>query len=89
MTESKVYKFALELGLTTIQMPVGAKILKVALQYGEPVLWAQAPNVFIGYEQRQIVVAGTGHLITTNVKYIDTVLMEDDQLVLHFFEVAL
>ena len=64
----------------------GADILCVKLQNGRPCLWAmvddKAPETVV-----TIRCAGTGHDLNTtpNLRYIDSVLMHNDSLVLHFF----
>jgi hypothetical protein len=75
-----------------IEMPKGAQILKVALQYGKPVMWALIDKDAKETEIRHFFLLGTGHLInnivSNSVNYIDTFLMEQDRLVLHLFETA-
>lgn len=39
----KIWKWVLEPGTTTIRMPVGSKVLTVAQQGGDLVLWATVP----------------------------------------------
>lgn len=67
-------------------MPDGAKFLHAAAQHGHVTLWflcdATAPIV-----RRKFFVCGTGHnLIDDGAKYLGTVLLYDDSLVLHVFE---
>lgn len=73
-----------------ITMPYDTRILSVHLQYGKPCIWA------IIYDDKEIKMVsrkfrwfGTGHPIPEGEKliYIGTVLMQNDSLVFHLFEV--
>lgn len=71
-----------------IKMPVGATILHVAPQAGEPCLWARVnPNA--EDELREFVLAGTGHQIPraymTDSEYVAT--WQVGAYVWHLFEV--
>ena len=59
----------------------------VAIQNDVPTVWAETPNDFAGYEERTIETFGTGHLIPADAVYLATLLMMNDALVLHFYEV--
>jgi len=75
--------------LQTIDLPVGAEPLSFHLQNGQPCLWAMvdpdaptAPRIFL--------VAGTGGPICQDplsLLFVGSVLMHDDALVWHLFEV--
>lgn len=70
----------------TVIMEVGAEILTVQMQRGEPFLWAIV-DTGNELEDRNIEVIGTGHPIEgTNRKYIGTFQTHDGQLVFHVFE---
>jgi hypothetical protein len=71
-----------------LAMPKGAKIMKVALQYGNPVMWALVDDT-AEKETKKFVSFRTGHYINKHaciLDYIDTFLVEQDRLVLHLFE---
>jgi len=71
---------------TIIEIPVGAKILTVQEQYGEPKLWALIDPT-AAKESRRFLVYGTGHKITEeNGIYIGTFQLDNGYLVFHAFE---
>lgn len=75
----KIYKYPLK---PVLQIPEGAKILAVQLQFDSPKLWAlvdpEKPLV-----DRHIKVFGTGHEIPDGLKYIGT-FQEDSLAIGHF-----
>lgn len=85
----RVYKYPLfACDYQDIELPVGAKILCIKLQNGEPQLWALVDPNETSTVTVTIRCAGTGHDITDeNVEYIDSVIMYGDKLVFHFFKV--
>ena len=83
----KVLKYQLPEVVTKIQLPAGSKFVHVAIQNDVPTVWAETPNDFAGYEERTIETFGTGHLIPADAVYLATLLMMNDALVLHFYEV--
>lgn len=67
-------------------MPVGAKILHLAVQHGDPCLWAEvdsdAPT-----EMRTFRTYGTGHAMGYhNQHYVGTYMVQDGALVFHVYE---
>jgi hypothetical protein len=72
----------------TMELPIGAEILKVDMQANDPKMWALVnPNA--SPEIRHFRWAGTGHEITEQyLKHIDTFFMYETQLVWHIFEVV-
>lgn len=81
-----IYKYPLQtVDDQDIEMPIGAKILTVKMQHGQPCLWALVdPNV--EYEKRRILVRGTGHKADDVGEYICTFLIQGGTLVCHVFE---
>lgn len=86
-----IYKYPLLVcgGAQSVAIPMGAELLTVQLQHGEPVLWAmvepEAPKVM-----RHVQMYGTGWPIGVNdelIKFLGTVQCNGDILVWHFFEV--
>lgn len=70
-----------------LSMPLGATILSVQVQYGMPVLYSMA-NTFQAVEPRHIYMFGTGESMPNiPMTYIGTILLAEDNLVLHVFEV--
>jgi hypothetical protein len=72
-----------------IEMPEGAKILTVQIQYDRPRLWALVdPSAKL--EKLTFLVRGTGHYIhekMENLKYINTFQFREGVLVFHLFQV--
>lgn len=77
-------------GRPRMELPKGAKILKVSVQYGFPTVWYEfvpmEPQIM---ETREIHSVVTGRIIPENWKHIDTVLLKDGNLVLHYYEVPI
>ena len=83
-----IHKFPLKItDNQTIEMEVGAEILTVQIQRGEPFIWALV-DTDKEHEERFIEVIGTGNPITgtNNRKYIGTFQVYDGQLMFHVFE---
>jgi hypothetical protein len=84
-----VFKYPLPMRGNPIQMPKGARVLSLQVQYGDPQLWAlvdpEAPE-----EPRQFRIFGTGHPMTITgghtLEFIDTFQLDGGQLVFHVFE---
>ena len=71
---------------TTIDMPLGAKLLTVQEQHGEPQLWALVDPDAKTY-QRTFRVYGTGHGLPDDPgEYVGTFQMHCGTLVFHVFE---
>lgn len=77
-----------------VNMPVGAKILTVQMQFGQPQMWAVIDDdEDIPLEPRHFRLAGTGHPlwihdspINGQHEYIGTIQMREGTLVFHLFE---
>lgn len=70
-----IYKYQLFTTYTqTLELPAGAKILKIHTQYEQPCIWAEVDLDTQEKENRTFITVGTGHTIThPNVlKYIST-----------------
>lgn len=76
--------------VSRFQMPVGAKVLFVHEQNGNPCMWAlvdpEAPT-----EIRAFRMVGTGHLVDdiTDESYCGTALLLQGSFVIHIFEVPI
>ena len=81
-----IWKFPMELdGMVRINMPKGAEILTIQIQFGIPIIWALVdPKLEKG--KRVFTIHGTGDPITDseNKNYIGT--YQERALVWHVFE---
>jgi len=99
-----VFKYPLSfVGLPVVNLPEGAQILHVDMQYGLPVLWALIDEANKDkLKPRYIRIAGTGHDIESashdteipkdfsGIRYINTFFANEERsLVYHAFEVIL
>ncbi len=82
-----VWKYQLPMDdFVILQLPQGAAVLCIKVQYAAPVLWALV-DPSKPTESRRFRCYGTGHkLLDKGQLYIDTVLLDNDKLVLHYFE---
>ena len=72
-----------------VTLPKNAKILCVKEQKGDLCLWALVDPDEKETEPINLRIAGTGHpIIEDNLVYIDTVLMYDDNFVIHIFKIV-
>lgn len=79
-----IFKYPVEIGEFSHQMPVGAKILTAALQNGEPQMWAIVDKSQ-PVEERKFQVIGTGHEFDLSDKrFIST--FQQGPFVWHLFE---
>ena len=84
--EKAIWKWFVGPNETVVSIPIGAEILTVQEQYGEPKLWALV-DPSAEKEERKFVVYGTGHPVKENPgKYINTFQMNGGTLVFHVFE---
>jgi hypothetical protein len=94
-----VWKFRLQgTNAGRIMMPKGARALHVAMQNGEPFLWALVDTSQTSQEERRFEVYGTGqpmadlddtdspYPFAREVRHIGTFMMHDGRLVFHVFE---
>ena len=84
-----VYKYKLQITkvIQEVILPLGAQILCIKMQNDELCMWALVDPDQTFNEVVKIRCAGTGHEITEDVEYIDTVMLLDGELVFHFFKV--
>lgn len=71
-----------------LEMPKSAKILAVKNQYERPTLWAMVDPADKETRRVQVYCVGTGQTITfpfASVRFLDTVLTSNGQLVWHIF----
>ena len=84
-----VYKYKLQITkvIQEVVLPLGAQILCIKMQNDELCMWALVDPDQTYNEVVKIRCADTGHEITEDVEYIDTVMLLDRELVFHFFKV--
>lgn len=79
----KVWKFELNIGPTTLEMPIEAEVVYVDIQAGVPTLWALVdPELPTGI--RRFCVRGTGHPILEGEVYVGT--WQSPPYMWHLFE---
>lgn len=85
MSDKKIYKYTLsrEMSGQVIEMPCNSKILKVAFQDGDLMLWALV-DINIPKREYYVDIFGTGWSVGTKGTYIDT-LFDSNGLVWHIF----
>ena len=73
----------------TLSLPIGAQPLCVNLQRGIICLWAIVDTEEVQKEDVTVVCVGTGHPMDDHLdyKYLGTILVANDALVLHYFTV--
>lgn len=86
----RIWKWTLAVtDVQTIELPVGAGILTVQMQGGEPQLWALCDENATAKDKRHIAIYGTGNLMPDEPgEYLATFQMHGGALVFHAFEVA-
>ncbi len=68
-----IYKYPLELGVTLLDLPLGAEVLEVQVQDGMPVMWVLVPADIHAVETRLFRPYGTGQGVDSNPrKFIGT-----------------
>lgn len=84
-----VHKFNLNLGETTIDLPLSAKPVYVGEQYGQLQLWVETMLGEPTFE-RHYRVFGTGHPIDDfeglEISYVGTVIMDGGAFVAHVYQ---
>ncbi|MCP5006558.1 MAG: hypothetical protein GY941_21850 [Planctomycetes bacterium] len=80
----QVWKYKIE-PLSTLEMPIGAKILCVDCQRGTPTMWVLVDTDAMKVN-RKFHTYGTGEAIDANSTYIGTFQMDNGFLVFHVFE---
>lgn len=78
-----VWKFPLGMGPNKIDMPIGAKVVDVAMQGGFPHLWVEVQDPE-KVERRLFEVFGTGHPIPDEYDHVGT--FHDPPFVWHVYE---
>jgi hypothetical protein len=81
----RIFKYPLRMGLTEVQMPVGARFLAFGMQREDPVLWAEVepgePTV-----TRTFDIYPTGFTVPKGWEWRGTV--QDGPFVWHLYELA-
>lgn len=82
-----IYKYPLSLGINKISIPKPYIILSIKTQNNIPVMYAQIDNPKNELDNISIVGLMTGHTYDYSyLEFIDTVLLDNDTFVLHFFK---
>lgn len=71
---------------TIIEMPRGAEILCVKAQYNEPVIYVVCEPYYNTSDTRGFKLVYTGEDAPANGEYIGTVMLNEETLVVHVFE---
>ncbi len=77
------------LDANAISAPKGTRFIKLAWQHQTVAIWGVVPDQKAPMETRMVYMIGTGHNMPEAAdpdKYIGTVMLNYDNLVLHFFE---
>lgn len=82
---SVIYKYQIPL-FDYLEIPRGAKLLKIMMQDGKPTAWFEVPNgqPLVAREIRWVM---TGEEPPTDGKYIDT-LCTDGYHIIHFYDMG-
>jgi len=71
-----------------VDLPMGATVLSVQEQMGQPQMWVLVDESNPVYEQRRFRLAGTGHPINDeNIKFVGTFQLYGGSFIGHLFEV--
>lgn len=82
----RIFKYKLGVGGQSIFMPKGAKILSVANQRGEAVLWAECEGNEDVPHLIECRLTGFNH--ASGGAFVGTVLLEDGDFVMHVFDMG-
>lgn len=87
-----IWKFLIGPKITKIMMPYGAKVLTVAIQYGDVCIWAEVDST-VPLTERTFAAIGTGFNFASldlpmnaEMSYIGTVQMSGGSLIWHIYE---
>jgi len=85
----RIYKYDLVLtSQQSIYLPLHTKILCAKEQYNSIVIYAEIDTDVMDEEFVEFIIVGTGHPVPDlNMKYIDTVLLDDGRLVWHVYKI--
>jgi hypothetical protein len=83
-----IYKYSITSTITTLFLPVGAKILTLQMQHGVPFIWIERTEEAIELKERKIKKVGTGESFNadSNHSYIGTI--QEGPYVWHYYEVV-
>jgi hypothetical protein len=83
-----IWKYPINDGDATHQLPVGAKVLSAQAQYGDLQIWVMCDPEATAFELRTFKSFVTGETFPdTNLEFIDTVQIEGGRFIIHIFEV--
>lgn len=89
MVEDRIiYKYHVSIGSNFLDLPAGSEVLTIERQYNSAVVYVVQPVEFSGRDYVNIELVGTGAQFNfPSARYIGTVLLNNDNFVLHAFEV--
>lgn len=83
----RIWKYTLRTKRSVIEMPAGAKLLDVQMQFGDCQLWALVDEQQPFTEPRTVILYDTGEPLPAEPgRYIATIQMHGGALVSHAFE---
>lgn len=85
----RIYKYELNSENCTIKLPSGAEVLRVEMQSSGIFLWAAVNPDTKDFEKRRFMILATGQDIEQyeNLRYINTMFVDNGTFVFHVFEV--
>lgn len=91
---ARIFKYQLDLNthesrggaaLVSVEMPEDAKVLSVGVQHGNVCVWAEVDTT-ADTEMREFLLVGTGNVPPEDAKFLATVMLHNECLVLHVYE---
>ena len=78
-----IFKYPISVQENLIELPVGAEILTIQLQNGEPYIWVKLDDEELDIEEHSFIVVGTGWNLGEIGNYLGT--YQTNGLVWHVF----
>jgi hypothetical protein len=82
-----IYKYPLNIGITTVKMPTGFRFLAVQEQHGQPCLWAEVEPAKLQLDF-EFEVIGTGFTVPEGRTYLGTFQALGGNFVGHVYQVT-
>lgn len=80
-----VYKYVLDVGETSLQIPMGGKVLSAQLHDVYACIWVEVITEVEVVETRTFRIVGTGHAVPIGALYVGTI--QQSPFVWHVYEV--
>lgn len=85
----QIQKYVLNLsGDTSLYLPEGVVMLHVGLQHEVPMIWLAVPEVVVKRKEYKITGFLTGGAVPYTACYIGTVLIDNGNFVVHYFDMT-